>query len=89
MAKSKLRRRLVLILLALLVVYSSGYVICRLNKSIVHSSSNVGGKCTGHQVVAGDAKVIYTPEMLAALYTPLRFAELIVWKIIKPEGSAC
>ena len=89
MAKSKLRRRLILIVAVLLVLYSAGYVICRLNKSIVHSASNVGGKCTAHQVHAGDFKMTNMPSLAAGFFTPLRFVELGVWKIVKPTGSSC
>ena len=39
MAKSKLRRRLILIVALLLMLYSAGYVVCRFNKSIVHSQA--------------------------------------------------
>ena len=89
MAKSKLRRRIILILLAVLLVYSVGYVICRWNKSIVHSAASVNGKCTGHEVQAGDFKMNNLPGTMSALYTPLRYVELGVWKIIKPQGAAC
>lgn len=87
--KSTNRRRIILILLAVIILYSAGYIICRLNKSIVHSASAVGGKCTGHDVTAGDYKMNNLPPVLAALYTPLRYAELAVWKLVKPDGSAC
>ena len=89
MAKSKLRRRLILVLALLLVVYSAGYVICRLNKSIVHSAAAVAGKCTGHQVQAGDFKMTNRASLMAGFYTPLRLVELGVWKIVKPPGSSC
>lgn len=89
MAKSKLRRRLILILVMLAVVYSAGYVICRLNKSIVHSAASVGGKCTAHEVHEGDFKMASTPQLMTAFYTPLRYFELGVWKIVKPTGSSC
>ena len=89
MLKSKRKRRLVLILLPVLILYSAGYVICRLNKSIVHSAAAVGGKCTGHEVTAGDFKMNNMPTFWAAVYTPLRYSELLVWKITKPDGSNC
>jgi len=89
MAKSKLRRRLILVLALLLVVYSAGYVICRLSKSIVHSAASVEGKCTAHQVTAGDFKMTNMPSLMATFYTPLRYVELGVWKIVKPPGSSC
>lgn len=54
MKKFRTRRRVISILLALLLIYSAGYVVCRLNKSIVHSAAAIGGKCTGHEVTAGD-----------------------------------
>ena len=76
MAKSKLRRRVLLILALLLIVYAAGYVICRLNKSIVHSAATVDGKCTAHEVTAGDFKMNNVPSMMAAVYTPLRYCEL-------------
>lgn len=89
MAKSKLRRRLILMALALLVVYSAGYAVCRLNKSIVHSAASVGGKCTSHEVHDGDFKMTNVAVIMATFYTPLRYVELGVWKIVKPTGSAC
>jgi hypothetical protein len=89
MAKSKLRRRLILIVAVFLLLYSAGYVGCRLNKSIVHSAANVAGKCTAHEVAAGDFKMTNMPSLVAAFYTPLRYLELGVWKIVKPAGSSC
>lgn len=89
MAKTKLRRRLILVLILFLIVYSVGYVICRLNKSIVHSIAKVDGKCTAHEVHEGDYKMTTLPPLMAAIYTPLRYVELGVWKILKPVGSAC
>lgn len=89
MAKSKLRRRLILVLAVFLVLYAAGYVVCRLNKSIVHSAASVDGKCTAHEVHAGDAKMTNMPTLVATFYTPLRYAELSVWKVVKPTGSAC
>lgn len=89
MAKSKSKRRLLLIFILLVLAYSAGYVICRLNKSIVHSAASVGGKCTGHDVTAGDFKMNNLPSMMAGFYTPLRYIELGVWKIIKPAGASC
>ena len=89
MAKSKLRRRVLLVLALLLIVYAAGYVVCRLNKSIVHSAATVDGKCTAHEVTAGDFKMNNLPSMMAAVYTPLRYFELGVWKMVKPTGSRC
>jgi hypothetical protein len=89
MTKSKLRRRVILILGLLLIVYSAGYVVCRLNKSIVHSAASLGGKCTGHEVHSGDFKVTNLPSLMAGFYTPLRHIEIGVWKVIKPKGSRC
>jgi hypothetical protein len=89
MAKSKRRRRLIFILMLFLIVYLAGYVVCRLNKSIVHSAASVDGKCTAHEVHDGDFKMTNLPALTAAIYTPLRYFELGVWKIIKPVGSAC
>lgn len=89
MAKSKLRRRLILIVVLFLIVYSAGYVICRLNKSIVHSAASVDGKCTAHEVHAGDSKMTNMPSLMAGFYTPLRYVELGVWKVTKPQGSRC
>ena len=89
MAKSKLRRRLALVLLLILAAYSAGYVICRLNKSIVHSAASVGGKCTAHEVIAGDFKISNVSSLMASFYTPLRYVELAVWKVLKPQGSRC
>jgi len=89
MAKSKLRRRLILIVALVLLLYSAGYVGCRLNKSMVHSAASVDGKCTAHEVHAGDFKMTNMPSLVATFYTPLRYVELGVWKIIKPTGSSC
>ena len=89
MAKPKLRRRLVLVLLVILVAYSAGYVVCRLNKSIVHSAASVAGKCTAHEVIAGANKISNVSSLMAAFYTPLRYVELGVWKLFKPQGSRC
>ena len=89
MAKSKLRRRVLLVLALLLIVYAAGYVICRLNKSIVHSEAMVDGKCTAHQVISGDFKINNLPSMMAAFYTPLRYFELGFWRVVKPPGSRC
>ena len=89
MAKSKLRRRLILIVVLLLMLYSAGYVVCRFNKSIVHSAGSVDGKCTAHEVQAGDFKMTNAPSLAATFYTPLRYVELGVWKIVKPTGSSC
>lgn len=89
MAKSTLRRRLILIGAVFLLLYSAGYVACRLNKSIVHSAASVDGKCTAHNVDAGDFKMINKPSLVASFYTPLRYVELGVWKIVKPTGSSC
>lgn len=89
MAKSTLIRRLVLVVLAILIVYTAGYVVCRLNKSIVHSAASVDGKCTAHEVTAGDSKMNNVPSLMAGFYTPLRYIEIGVWKIVKPAGSSC
>ena len=89
MAQSKLRRRLILIVALVLLLYSAGYVGCRLNKSIVHSAASVDGKCTAHEVHAGDFKMTNMPSLVASFYTPLMYVELGVWKIIKPTVSSC
>lgn len=89
MAKSKLRRRVILVVAVILALYSAGYVFCRLNKSIVHSAATVDGKCTAHEVQAGDFKMTNLPSLVATFYTPLRYVELGVWKIVKPTGSSC
>ena len=72
-----------------LLLYGFGYVVCRLNKSIVHYTASVDGKCTWHEVDAGDAKLGSPVGSIAAVYTPLRFIERTVWRIAKPLGSAC
>jgi len=69
MARSKLRKRILLVLLIIVVLYSAGYVVSRLNKTIVHSTSAVDGKCTSHDVIAADQKIVNTNEMTAAFYT--------------------
>jgi hypothetical protein len=89
MTKSKLRRRLILIVGLFLLLYSAGYVGCRFNKSIVHSAASVDGKCTAHDVDAGDFKMTNAPSLVATFYTPLRYVELGAWKIVKPAGSSC
>ena len=89
MARRNLKRKLILIVAVLLLVYSLGYVFCRTNKWIVHSAASVDGKCTSHDVVGGDFKLNRMPSMAAGFYTPLRYLEMAVWKIIKPEGSRC
>jgi hypothetical protein len=89
MAIRNLKRKLLLAVIVLLLLYSAGYVFCRMNKWIVHSAANVGGKCTGHEVAPGDFKLNNMPAIAAGFYTPLRYVELGVWKVIKPAGSAC
>ena len=89
MAKSKLRRRLILIVSVSLLLYSAGYVACRLNQSIVRSAASVADKCTAHEVHAGDFKMTNMPSLVATFFTPLRYVELGVWKIVKPTGSSC
>ncbi|HJZ79193.1 MAG TPA: hypothetical protein VKD91_02575 [Pyrinomonadaceae bacterium] len=83
------KRKIILALAAVLLIYSLGYVYCRKNKWIVHLTSNVDGKCTGHDVNSGDFKLNTLPSTAAGFYTPLRYLELGVWKIIKPDGSRC
>jgi hypothetical protein len=89
MAKSKLRRRLILIVALFYCCISPDMSSCRLNKSIVHSAASVDGKCTAHEVQAGDFKMTNAPSLVATFYTPLRYVELGVWKIVKPTGSSC
>ena len=80
---------MLLALAALLILYFAGYVVCRMNKSIVHYTATAGGRCSFHEVAAGDYKLASPAPALEAFYTPLRYAELACWKIAKPLGGNC
>ncbi|MDX6696129.1 MAG: hypothetical protein QOF02_3732 [Blastocatellia bacterium] len=73
----------------MLLLYCVGYAVCRVNRRIVHYTASVDGKCSFHDVDAGDAKMDGTLAAIAAFYTPLRYVELAFWKIAKPAGSTC
>jgi hypothetical protein len=85
----RLRKWLTLSIGALALLYGLGYIWCRLNKSIVHYTASVDGKCTFHGVDSGDVKLASPAPAFAAFYTPLRYVELGYWKVRKPAGSAC
>ena len=87
--KRRSRRRLIIVMLSLLLLYSAGYVYCRLDKSIVHYTATAGGECSYHGVDSGDFKIFSVAPALAAFYTPLRYAELAGWKIARPLGGKC
>ena len=85
----KLRRWLLLTLAFFLVLYCVGYGYYRHQKWIVHYTASVDGRCTVHDVNAADVKMGGATAAVAAFYTPLRYMELVCWKIIKPAGSRC
>jgi hypothetical protein len=87
--KRLLKRRLLIGALALFLLYAAGYVVCRANKSIVHYTAKAGGTCSFHGVDAGDYKIFSIAPALAAFYTPLRYAEILCWRIVKPLGASC
>lgn len=89
MARSKLKRRLILVMASLLLIYFLGYAFCRYERWIVHYTASAGGKCSYHGVDAGDYKMGSLNPALAFIYTPLRYVELIVWRVTKPLGSSC
>lgn len=70
-----------------LLLYCSGYVVCRTTKLIVHKTMDSGGKYTNHSVIHGDAKLASPNTGIAAFYTPLRYVELGYWHLVKPIGS--
>jgi hypothetical protein len=84
-----IRRPIAIVLLALILLYSLGYVVCRMNKSIVHYTATAGGRCSFHGVDAGDYKLGTVAPMIEAFYTPLRYAELAYWKLARPTGGNC
>jgi hypothetical protein len=86
---TKRRSRMLLALAALLILCFAGYLVCRMDKPIVHYTATAGSQCSFHRVAAGDYKIASTAPALAALYTPLRYAELACWKIAKPLGGNC
>ena len=82
-------RRILIAATALLILYLAGYVVCRVDKTIVHYTATAGGQCSYHGVGAGDYKIFSTATAFEAFYTPLRYAELACWKIAKPLGGDC
>jgi hypothetical protein len=85
----RIKRFLILGIAVLALFYATGYVVCRLDKSIVHYTASVDGKCTFHGVDSADVKIASPAPALAAFYTPLRYLEIAFWKIRKPAGSSC
>ena len=83
------KRKLILILALLLLIYCLGYGFCRYQRWIVHYTASVDGKCTYHGVAAGDYKLGDMNQAVAIVYAPLRYVELAYWKLVKPVGSAC
>ena len=75
---SKRRRRILPALAVLLILYSAGYAICRMNKTIAHYTAAAGGRCSFHGVAAGDYKIASAAPALEA--TPIRYAELAYWE---------
>ena len=68
--------------------------ICRLpfrtSRSLHSTLVSVGGLMHKlFEVHAGDFKMTNMPSLVATFYTPLRYVELGVWKIVKPTGSSC
>jgi hypothetical protein len=89
MAKAKLKRTALLVLASLFLLYCLGYVVSRRNKTIVHYTASVAGKCTYHEVASGDYKLALTAPAVAFIYTPLRYVEAAIWKLAKPQDSPC
>jgi len=56
---------------------------------IVHYTASVDGKCTFHDVTVADYKLGSPAPAVAFFFTPLRYLELVFWKIAKPEGAQC
>lgn len=88
MTKNRVRLA-VLVLGVLLFVYCVGYMLCRRSSAIVHRASCAGGEYSSHDVIAGDAKIVSFNSELEALYTPLRYLEIVYWRLKKPIGSPC
>jgi hypothetical protein len=87
---SKRKFRLALLILGgLLLVYSIGYVFCRRSSIIVHAAACAANQYSSHDVVAGDAKIVSLNSGWAAFYTPLRYLEILYWRLAKPIGSSC
>lgn len=89
MSRLKLKRKLIFVLGSLLLLYLLGYGFCRYQKMIVHSAASAAGKCTLHEVSAGDYKMGSLNPAAAFVFTPLRYAEVIYWGLRKPIGSRC
>lgn len=89
MLRRILKRKLILILACLLLIYSLGYGVCRYQRWIVHYTASADGKCTYHGVAEGDYKLGSMNQAATVLYTPLRYVELAYWKLREPVGSAC
>ena len=87
--KRLLKRRIVIVMLSLILVYSAGYVVCHTNKTIVHHTASAGGACSFHGVDVGDYKIFSFAPAMAAFYTPLRYMEPGCWKLAKPLGGSC
>ena len=74
---TRTRKRIAVVVTAVVVVYGAGYIVCRLNKSIVHYTATAGGKCSFHGIAAGDCKIVSVGPALEFVYTPLRYAEIL------------
>ncbi|MFO0596970.1 MAG: hypothetical protein U0228_16765 [Myxococcaceae bacterium] len=74
----------------LLVVYCGLYVLVRVEHFLVHERA-ITFDAHGHQLVLehrvrfGDVGLPVDP--LVTFFTPLRFAESLVWNVIEPVGK--
>jgi hypothetical protein len=89
MGTQKMKRMALVTLASLLLLYCVGYALCRQQRVIVHYTASVDGKCTFHDVAVSDYKLASPAPAIAFLYTPLRYVETAVWKLVKPHGSPC
>jgi hypothetical protein len=73
----------------LLGIYLGGYVLARRSHEIVHRTSVAGDRYSGHSMEAGDAKFggAIVNDMVALIYTPLRYAEAVYWRLHQPVDS--
>jgi hypothetical protein len=89
MIRHRLKRKILLISGVLLLIYVLGYGVCRYERWIVHYTASADGKCAYHDVSAGDYKLSFFNPAAALLFTPLRYAEVVYWKLRRPINSAC
>jgi hypothetical protein len=73
----------------MVILYVAGYVVCRIDKTIVHYTATAGGQCSYHGVAAGDYKIFSVAPAFEMFYSPLRYAEIACWRIAKPLGGKC